>query len=615
MDTHKPRKILVGVVVILSCGLVSAGAYAWLRVQVQTQQLASLQQRNALLSDESALWQRRWEEDLRQRDDQIARMEQTLQGLRDAQRLKQLLTDSQERLVRIETDYERITLEKESLEQANIGLNARISSLTRELTKTLNDVKTVRQQLSGGQGNRAVAQLTREMETHKQLLKEKDAAIVSLEAQVRQMRGDASQSGEGGKAIERQLEGLQKDKEKLTAKIDQLTRSYEERLEPVARLKEKIRDLEKQSGEKDKQRQALERELAQAEETRRELERRFENAQKVVTDLQSQAVTQADAQRQRLQEFETIKAEKMQLSLELQKSELRLNAQAQEMMSLRKELERVTADLATQSAARAQMAQRLEGTRQENAPGDGKWQQGQSAEVSGMTTYPPSGELQQELSKAYALYDTAKAQVVKFSELLMDRERELERTKEQLAASQGGRTAVPGMVAVSDQPLTELTKIIVEQERQLQGKDVELTELRQRKNSLEEQLKKREQEQTDLTALSVRLKEQMVQMNEIMVKRESDLVSKNSEVMSLRNQLDRLQEDLRVKQQELDQVRERQALTLEELARATRLNVTLQETLMQVQKDGSRGSASTSDTAQREKADALRREVEKMMGK
>jgi len=575
-----------------------------LRVQAQALQLTQLQRQNAALNDETLVWQQRWQEDTRRRDEQIARLEQTLQGLRDAQQLKQQLVETQGRLAQVETDYERITREKESLEAANVSLNSRTSNLTKEMSKTLDDLKVARQQLSGSQIERITAQFTREVEGYKQQLKERDAAIAGLESHVRQLRGDAAEVSEGGRVAGRQLSTLQQEKEKLTAKIEQLTRSYEERLAPVSRLKEKIRALEKESGEKDKQRQALERELAAAEENRRNLERKFENAQKVVTELQAQALKQGEAQRAQQQEFESLKDEKIRLSLETQKAEFRLNAQTQEIQNLRRELARLDSDLASQKGTREQIAQQLADARQS---------QGFSSADEGKKAVPgielANSTQQEELSKAYALYDTAKAQVVKFSEMMMEREMELERTKQQLAAAQGK----PGS---ETRPPENISAVVSEKERQLQAKDIELAELRQLKVAVEEQMKKREQEYGDLNADATKLKEQMIQMNEILVRRESDLVSKSSEVVSLRSQLDRLQSDLSAKQKELEQVRERQSMTLEELAKATRLNVTLQENLVQMYKNSSPdGVGESRRSDDREKADALRREVEKLLKK
>ena len=601
---HGSRRVLFVLTVTVASGLVSAGAYAWLRVQAQALQLTQLQRQNAALNDETLVWQQRWQEDTRRRDEQIARLEQTLQGLRDAQQLKQQLVETQGRLAQVETDYERITREKESLEAANVSLNSRTSNLTKEMSKTLDDLKVARQQLSGSQIERITAQFTREVEGYKQQLKERDAAIAGLESHVRQLRGDAAEVSEGGRVAERQLSTLQQEKEKLTAKIEQLTRSYEERLAPVSRLKEKIRALEKESGEKDKQRQALERELAAAEENRRNLERKFENAQKVVTELQAQALKQGEAQRAQQQEFESLKDEKIRLSLETQKAEFRLNAQTQEIQNLRRELARLDSDLASQKGTREQIAQQLADARQS---------QGFSSADEGKKAVPgielANSTQQEELSKAYALYDTAKAQVVKFSEMMMEREMELERTKQQLAAAQGK----PGS---ETRPPENISAVVSEKERQLQAKDIELAELRQLKVAVEEQMKKREQEYGDLNADATKLKEQMIQMNEILVRRESDLVSKSSEVVSLRSQLDRLQSDLSAKQKELEQVRERQSMTLEELAKATRLNVTLQENLVQMYKNSSPdGVGESRRSDDREKADALRREVEKLLKK
>jgi len=299
-----------------------------------------------------------------------------------------------------------------------------------------------------------------------------------------------------------------------------------------------------------------------------------------------------------------LKDEKIRLSLETQKAEFRLNAQTQEIQNLRRELARLDSDLASQKGTREQIAQQLADARQS---------QGFSSADEGKKAVPgielANSTQQEELSKAYALYDTAKAQVVKFSEMMMEREMELERTKQQLAAAQGK----PGS---ETRPPENISAVVSEKERQLQAKDIELAELRQLKVAVEEQMKKREQEYGDLNADATKLKEQMIQMNEILVRRESDLVSKSSEVVSLRSQLDRLQSDLSAKQKELEQVRERQSMTLEELAKATRLNVTLQENLVQMYKNSSPdGVGESRRSDDREKADALRREVEKLLKK
>jgi chromosome segregation ATPase len=230
--------------------------------------------------------------------------------------------------------------------------------------------------------------------------------------------------------------------------------------------------------------------------------------------------------------------------------------------------------------------------------------------------------MQDKLNKTYALYDTAKAQVVKFTEMLMSKEVELETSKQKIksleeALQRAGEQpavaqslAAEGKYSLLQDRIQMLNEALQSKEKAIKDKDTELVALNTAKTALEERLRYQDKEFGNANTLYGNLKTQMMQTNELLSRKEFELIEKNKEVLGLKSDLALLQFEQQAKQQDLADMQERYRRTMDELNRATKLNITLQEDMV----SRSRNVATEDEEAKR-KAEEMKKQVELLLGK
>ncbi|MFH1062316.1 MAG: hypothetical protein V1747_05455 [Candidatus Omnitrophota bacterium] len=497
----------------------------------------------------------------------ISVLKKELAGLSDVKNIKEQYAENEKKLQTLDVSYSQVKKEKDSLQESNLSLNNRVNSLTREFTKTLETLKEVKDELNATKSDKTIRGYLEKIEKTDKLLKEKDSEIKNLVQ-------ENANSNKEKKILEKKIAKLETEMGKVETKLEQALKISAQT--PNDKLKAQIDDLRSQLKEKESQRSSLNREVVQFSSARSKINEKLNLQSEKIASLEEELL---DVQR-KARNIKKIESERDLAEQDLAEAEKKLKEQEKIINALKKD--------------------------------------------SFADILPPIGEVplksgQPDLNKAYALYDTAKAQVVKFSELLMSKEVELETSKQRISELEKtlkagsdlsfpeGATEARQYALLKDR-IKMLNDSLVDKESALKRKDEELAALARAKQSLEERGFYQDKEFNNANMLYSNLKNQMLQMSELLSRREEEIIAKNKDILSLKSELAILKAEFQVKQQELVDIQQRQKRTLEDLSRSTQLNITLQENMVE------RFKKQENTSEDKIKADKLKKEIELLMG-
>ncbi|MBU1044378.1 MAG: hypothetical protein KJ915_08305 [Candidatus Omnitrophica bacterium] len=500
----------------------------------------------------------------------IVLLKKELAGLAEIKNIKEKYDVTEKRLKTLDESYLKIEQERNTLQQSNLSLNSRVTSLTREFTQTLENLKMVKQELSAAKSDKTILAYLAKIEKNSELLKEKDGEIKKLVQK-------NSDSNKEKKVLEKKIGKMESDQKKLENKLEQAVKLSDQ--SPSDKLKSQIAELHNQLKDKEEQRSLLNKEVVRYANARTKINEKLNQQSERIASLEQELL---DIQR-KARNIKKIEAERDQVEAELAKAEQKLTEQEKMISALKKD-------------------------------------QSPSPELTVLSEIPlKSGKTDADLNRAYVLYDTAKAQVVKFSELLMSKEVELETSKQRInelekTIQKGtslslpeGATEARQYVLLKDR-IKMLNDSLSYKEEALRRKDEELAALAMAKKTLEERGLYQDKEFKDANMLYANLKNQMLQTSELLARREEEIFNKNQDILSLKNELAILQAEFKRKQQELVDMQERQRITMDDLTRSTQLNITLQENMVDQFKN------QPNNSEDKLKADRLKKEIELLMG-
>jgi chromosome segregation ATPase len=558
-------KIIRAFVFIVIIALGATSVFYVMRFDTAKDQAKALEQRTALLMQEKndLIRQKELEEK------QMMMLKKELAGLASVKNIKEQYEQNREKLVELNKNYSMVQKEKDSLKQENLSLNSRVKSLTNEFTRTLETLKEVRNELKAAKSDSTIKGYLSKIEKADELLKEKDVEIKKLAK-------ENSESEKERKLLEKQIKKMEKT---LTVTERKLEKAIEaSKQTPNDRLKAQVVQLKRELREKESQRRLLNGEVVRLSRERTRLDEQLNFQSEKITSLEDELLDI----RRKARNIKRIEAERDQAEKDLEEAEKRLREQEKIITKLK----------------------------QESSP----------EVLAGIRELPLSNDSQDtDINKAYALYDTAKAQVVKFSEILMSKEVELETSRQrikelekQLQYSSGlslpeGASEARQYALLKDR-IKMLNESMQEKEKQLKEKDEQLAALKMAKETLEEREMFQEKEFDNASLLYSNLKTQMLQATDLLSRREEELISKNKEILGLKSELAILRAEYKVKQQELSDLQDRQRKTMEDLSRATQLNISLQENMVRNLKN------SSPESEDKLKAERLKQEIELLMG-
>ncbi|MFH2145274.1 MAG: hypothetical protein ABII75_04500 [Candidatus Omnitrophota bacterium] len=546
--------------------------------------------------------------------------------LKDVKSIKTALDNAREKLAGLTGEYESINKEKEALQEKNRSLNSRIDSISKEFSKNLEELKTAKKELGAAKSGSLVREYQAKYTKTEALLKKKEEEIVKLKEKLKSSETNSENTRKESISLQRQISGLEKERDVLKQNLERV----QQKLEPITISKSKIRELETRLSDNNKKYALLKKDLEKAIKERGSLEGRLQQAQQLLTLLQKQAREELGAAKEKLAKYEQLKADKERLEQALVQLEqdrrsdtgkteelrIKLDTVLNQLGQKENEVTALRSDISSLQTERMQLSgqsgERLSRAQKKSRSSDMQLNQGQNVEINQMGE--TSEVMQNKLNRAYALYDTAKSQVVKISELLMHKELELEKSKNTIEKLQEKAGNIPDLEAKTE----FLNKIILEKEKKVEEQAGQIAQLSKSKADLEKRLNEQLERHDNVDSLYKNLKSQVVQMTDLLAQRELDLDNKNTEILNLRSETARLEADLRIGKTTLEEAKVRQRRTLEDLRRATNLNATLQEKLINLYKAetwDSEFEADPKSSEDREKAEQLKQELELLLDK
>ncbi len=637
----KSTKIFIGLV----CGLLVVSSYLIFRLGVNLKRNDTLKVQNlSLLGERTQLKQQEAE-----KASQITELKSELAGLRNAQKLKQLLAIAKKRLSKMNLEFEGIEGKKRNLERENSNLNSRLDNLAKEFSKTLNNFKIVKQKLVEAQNDKQIASYRTKIKESNILLKKNEKQLAALNEEIEKLRTENRDSTRGNRALVRKIKILEKKKVRLESKFEKIKKRLNKKQAPVAGLEKKLKELKSELIDKE----AQHKQVAQQLNIRNAAIKGLKDKLEIVIQRLSRSEKEKGALSEEivfLQEAKAIfddelKAGKLQIT-GTEKNIFDRQSKSQDLKYLEMDKEKVQLEL-SETKKELEEQKRIINSLQ-------KEKEDLKANVAYLNEIKsPEGEkvveLQNNLNKAYALYETAKAQVVNFASLLIRKELEMDKSKQRVNELEKELSLLKRESADIGEKLTDarrelgemdangyslkqlkselkekdrslnalqakadgLNETIEEKEQQIKRYKTKLAKFDAIKDELEEKLDYQERDYEDVNILYGSIKSQIVQVTDLLARRESELESKNKEVLSFRRKMSRLQVDFEITKQELDDVRNRQRRTLDDLTRAAKLNSALQENLIEIYKEVEYSPRNEG----KEEADNLMEKVESLLKK
>jgi len=575
------RKFLKIFVIILVVGLVAGTSYALLQFRVIKQHIQDLTTRNSSLSSEKTQLSTDLNVSLQRsqaKEAQINTLKKELQGLQETKNIRKLYISNQKKLQALNAEFKSTSKENKKLKQESFTLNNRVSKLTNEFTKSLASLKNLQKALDNAKGDKTIIGYKNKIVKAEEQVKEKEEEVARLTQQLKDIQRENIQKEKKRKLLEKEISKLEKGRDRMQKQMQATKQKLTKRSGPDKKLEKQIQEMARELRARETQRRQLNNEVMTLKRSKIQVDQKIKYQDNRIVELEKELASGG--------------------------SNMSIRKMVQEKNKVQEELVQAKDQVEKQKRIIALLEQGTGGISINELP------------VSGNGT---AAELQGNLNKAYALYDTAKAQVVKFTELLMSKEVELEISKSKIAQLESelrkAREQVfpTGLNDAQQYSLWKdrikiLNESLEEKGKALNKNDEEIAALKMAKSTLEERISYQDNEFKDANTLYSNLKKQMYQTTELLSRREVDLMTKSQEILGLKSELALLQAEYKVKEQEVKEIEQRHRRTMDDLTRSTQMNITLQENMVD------RANSSSVGNDDKNKADKLKKELELLLG-
>ncbi len=500
-----------------------------------------------------------------------------LAGLQDIKAIKEENALSWEKLKSVNNEYVTVKKETSKLKQKNLSLSHRLNKLTNEFSKTLEEVNKLQSQVNESKSDTFVRKFVIKLKKAEDALQKREDELAELKENNRTLSLTNTGSDKKKKILQKSLMKLEKDNARLQALVDKIRVDFNEQQRQHAKLQEDIKGLTINLKESETDKIKLAQQLEKLASKKQNLEEKLDSQSERIHELEDELFA-IEKKAMRIKKTEQTRDD---LAAELAMSQKKL-----------KDQEKIIARLETA-------------------------QRGISINEIPLAKSGTAIEIEGDLNRAYALYDTAKAQVVKFSELLMSKEVELETSKQRIAVLEEDlnvlrmqpEAAGDKKYALLHDRIKMLNEALLVKDDVLQKKDEEVSALKQAIVTIDQRLEYQEKEYKNANILYADLKSQLLQSTELLARREREVIENNKEVLNLKSELILVQAEYKIKEHELKDLRMQQKKTLDDLSKITNLNVSLQE--------NTQGYPTVSGFSQdeKQKADRVKRELEELLGK
>lgn len=535
---------------LLSVGVLSTvTSVMYLGVRLNTERAISSQV-NVVL-DETLKEKEQLQTYSTQIEEQLREKENRLAELRDVESIRTSLANAQARVEQLTADLDKINRERIALQSENLSLRSRADSTTKEFMRSLEELKQVKAELarlnSGG-----IAQIKKKSEELSAATVAKDQELSQLKRELEQLKQEKSALDQSNKALEKKVSQLQGQYAQNPALAQGQDVSLKEFQNTIKELKTTLSAKERQivALELDIERLQAQQKTRAGRDTGEKLDQKLAVLQQELNALQAENARLRSAPRQG-NEYEKL----------YQAAREQSNKLTELLVRKENELEQARKDV-LDSRERLVSLQ----TKQSMLEADA---------ASSRTNESRLRELQQQNISLQNQINDLQANLSKKTEVADSLQRNLDYVTKQLAQSQ------------------EQLKVAETQMARVQS-------------SISQELEKERSRSQETGILYSSLKTQVAQFSDVLNQKEMELDQKRREVRSLQDEINSLRSRSDTIERDLQEAKERQKRTLDDLVAAVKLNNVLQERLVNMSLGGRPADMSTDQ----QKADELRRRVQ-----
>jgi chromosome segregation ATPase len=454
--------------------------------------------------------------------------EQRLKELSNVQAIRSALTSAQETIKQLSLGFDQASQEKADLQSANMNLSSRLQNTTRELVQALEQQKQVKGRVDAigttQPAVKTIEELSKSGKANEEAIAQIKSDSVRLAA-TRQNLADATQ------VLERKVRGLEAEKADLEKKLLAFQKDIGRQNPSLQSLQDAVNKLQADLSLKETQVKSLEAQLQKSGASRLS-----QSQQKMVDDLRAVNNDLNDEVR-RLRAMKEGSAETGNL-YESAKEQLRKLSDI--LVRKESDLDKARKD-AADSQAKADYLQ------------------------SKVT----------EMEKKLAGVPSSNAKIRELEDQRLNLQFSLNETKDALIKK----------VALADSLQKNLDALQAEaaaKEKERRAAEDRLLELQSMSSAIQDELTRNRSRTEQKDAIYSSIKSQITQLSDLLAQKESELSGKRQEMSFLKDEVGTLKARSSRLEAEINETKERQRKTLDDLTQAVKLNAALQERIIGV---------------------------------
>jgi len=203
---------------------------------------------------------------------EIKEKEAKLSELRDVAAIRSALTNAQNTIRQLNSDFEKVDKERLALKEENINLNNRLQNITKEFMRTIEDLKTSRQQPADLGARVSALNLPAAIQPQPAAQKESQPSLPKKEVE------------KSNQYLQKRIQDLEKEKSYLQKRLEDFEANVFKQDSHIKGLKENIDRLTSLLNQKENQLKQLETEMAK----KGQMERQVVDLKKEISRLESE---------------------------------------------------------------------------------------------------------------------------------------------------------------------------------------------------------------------------------------------------------------------------------------------------------------------------------------
>ena len=484
-------------------------------------------------------------------EEQLKEKTNRLAELSDVQAIRSSLSNAQGRVDQLTADLDKINRERIALQSENLSLKSRVDSTTKEFMRTLDELKTTKAELSrlnsGG-----IAAIKKKSDEVSAAAAMKDQELAKLKGELEQLKREKDALDQGNKSLEKKVSQLQG----VYAQAPESARGGDL---PLKEFQNTIKELKTTLAAKERQIVGLELDIERLQAQQKQRSARDggdkDAALRIAALERELSAAQAESSRLKNAPSQSGEYEKLYQAAREQSNKLTelLMRKENEVAQARKDLLDTRERLVSLQTKAGSLENEAAAARNDSVK---------------------LRELQQQNISLQNQVNDLQVSLNKKTDVAESLQKNLDYVSRQLAQSQE-------QVKVAE---TQLARV---------------------QSSISQELEKERSRSQETGILYSSVKTQVAQFSDALNQKEMELDQKRREVKSLQDDIGSLRSRADTLERDLQEAKERQRKTLDDLVAAVKLNNVMQERLINIPLSGK----ATDMSAEQQKADELRRRV------